>query len=66
MNNLDPAEPGYLLPDIEIVKAELERILASPEFVSSERLQALLSYLIAEVQEGRGDRIKAFSIALDL
>jgi adenylate cyclase len=66
MNNLDLAEPNYLVPETEIVKIELDRILASPEFVSSERLQSLLSYLVAEVQEGRGERIKAFSIALDL
>jgi len=53
--------PGRL--DIE---AALERILASRAFATAPRQQALLRHIVIETLEGRGDRLKEFSIAVDV
>jgi adenylate cyclase len=50
----------------QAVALELERILASAEFANSERLCTLLRYVVTEAVEGRSERIKATSIAIDL
>ena len=50
----------------EDIRGQLGRILGSPEFQRSARLRDLLEYLVSETVEGRGDKIKAVSIAIDL
>lgn len=50
-------------PDIE---AALGRILASRYFSTAPRQQALLRHIVTETLEGRGDRLKEFSIAVDV
>ena len=50
------------IPEPEI-RAELERILASPDFQASARNRRFLSYVVEETLLGRGERIKAYSIA---
>jgi TolB-like protein len=47
----------------DLICGELARILASPEFDASERNRRFLSYVVEETLAGRGDRIKAYSIA---
>jgi len=44
------------------VRAQLHRILASPELHNSPRLQAFLQFVVEESLAGRAKRIKAFSI----
>ncbi len=51
-------------PDIESVPNQLERILASSEFVGSNRTRRFLRYVVEETLAGRGHRIKAFSVAV--
>jgi adenylate cyclase len=51
--------------DTEIHSA-VERILATDNFKRSRRLSDLLTYLVTEDLEGRGDRIKATTVAADL
>jgi adenylate cyclase len=53
-------------PDIASVSRSLNRVLDSPAFAGSERQRQLLRYLVSEELEGRGDRIKAVSIAQDV
>jgi adenylate cyclase len=54
------------VPSMEDIQAALEHILGCPEFQRSKRLHSLLGYLVTETLSGRGDRIKAMSIAIDL
>lgn len=46
------------------VRAQLHRILAHPVFSKRARSSQFLRYVVDETLEGRGERIKAFSIAL--
>jgi TolB-like protein len=54
-----------LSPSAEAVKQELERVLASPEFVASDRLKRFLRFVVEEALAGRGDRLHAYPIALE-
>jgi tetratricopeptide (TPR) repeat protein len=48
------------------VRETLERILASETFGRSERARKLLQYLVEREQAGEADRLKGFSIAVDV
>lgn len=54
-----------IAPEIEdtAVRELLDRILASPDFDASERNRHFLRHVVEETLAGRGDRIKAYSIA---
>ncbi len=59
------AAPGLAAcPDSKLVHIQLERILASSEFVGSHRTRRFLRYVVEETLAGRGHRIKAFSVAV--
>ncbi|HEX6114461.1 MAG TPA: hypothetical protein VFZ10_19365 [Geminicoccaceae bacterium] len=45
---------------------QLARILASTEFKAAERNHRFLRYIVEEALAGRGDRIKAYSIAVEV
>ena len=47
------------------INAELERILSSSQFRSSERIRQFLRFVVEETLSGRSDGIKAYSIAID-
>ena len=47
------------------VLALLDRILASPQFVASAQLRAFLDYVVREELAGRGEQIKAYTVAID-
>ncbi|RFC00355.1 hypothetical protein B5K08_00300 [Rhizobium leguminosarum bv. trifolii] len=49
--------------DLESVRAQLDRMLASPEFLAPERGRHFLQYIVEETLEGRGEQLKAFTIA---
>jgi adenylate cyclase len=49
--------------DERCVRAELERVLSSPEFAGSDRHRSFLSYIVEETLAGRADRLKAYNIA---
>lgn len=51
--------------DIE-ARAEAERLMADPRFHVSERHRAFLRYIIDALFEGRGNAVKAYSIAIDV
>ena len=50
----------------DAVRSVLANILASPQFASSPQVSATLRYVVQETLEGRNDRIKAYSIAIDV
>jgi TolB-like protein len=55
-------------PDIpdEDCRAQLDRILRSTEFEATGREHRFLSHVVEEALSGRGDRIKAYSIAVEV
>ena len=57
-------EPASPLPDD--VRAQLERIIDSVEFAVSERARRFLRYVVGEALAGRGERIKAYTIAVEV
>lgn len=48
------------------IKRALDRILASETFARSDRGRKLLAYLVEREQAGEGERLKGFSIAMDV
>ena len=48
------------------MRETLERILASETFARSDRARKLLRYLVEQEQAGETDRLKGFSIAIDV
>lgn len=52
------------LPAHEDVRVVLHKLLASDDFKASERNRRFLSYVVEETLSGRGDRIKAYNIAI--
>ena len=48
------------------VRQQLERILASPDFVASQRLKNFLRFVVEEALAGRADRLQAYTIAIDI
>lgn len=55
-----------LPPSPEEVRAELERILSSPEFSVPARACAFLRYVVEETLSGRATRLKGYSIAIEV
>ncbi len=49
-----------------IVYSALRKIFMSDQFASSERLREFLEFIVVETLEGRGDRIKSYTIAVDV
>lgn len=56
--------PAALPLCAERIREQLHRILSSTDFDMPPRIHAFLSYVVEEVLAGRGDRIKAYSIAV--
>ncbi len=52
-------------PERSEIEAELARLLASPDFVKNQGASSFLQFVVAETLEGRGDRLKAFTIATE-
>lgn len=56
-----PSESGETF-----VRAQLDRILKSGPFHTSKRRQRFLEYLVNETLAGRGERLKAYTVALEV
>src|SRR5579863_2487028 len=61
----EDAETETAIPRRNIL-AHLERILASKSFTDSPRLRDILSFVVRETLDGRGTRIKEYTISLDV
>ena len=53
-------------PPGSLVRAELDRILASELFTRSERLSAFLKFIVDQTLAGQGDSLKEQVIAVEL
>ncbi|SEI20506.1 TolB amino-terminal domain-containing protein [Rhizobium tibeticum] len=53
-------------PTSDDIRDQLERVVNSPEFPSVGRSAAFLTYVTGEVLSERGDRIKGYSIAVEV
>ncbi|MDJ0957959.1 MAG: hypothetical protein QNI91_13910 [Arenicellales bacterium] len=49
----------------DAIQAQLERILASPEFVNAPKLGQFLRYVVGQTLSGHPDRIKQYTIAME-
>lgn len=49
----------------QIVEAELHRLLGEKRFTAAPQMSAFLRYIVTETLEGRGDRIKAYTVGVD-
>jgi TolB-like protein/Tfp pilus assembly protein PilF len=63
-----PAEdtPAPTAVAVEAVRAALARILVSPDFYVSPRNRDFLGYVVEETIAGRGQRLKAYTIAVQV
>lgn len=52
------------IPDRQLIRQQLARILSSQEFLASDRAKRFLRYVVEETLDSRADRIKAYSVAL--
>ena len=57
------AQPGSAA---DAIRRQLELILASPAFNASDRSRGFLRFVVEETLAGRGERIKAYAIAVDV
>ena len=57
---------GATAPGADAVRAALGRILASPDFRASKRSRDFLRWVVEETLAGRGERIKAFTIGVEV
>lgn len=60
-----PAD-GLAPPLDQDIRDQLARIRSSPAFDAPDRAQKFLSYVVEEALQGRADRIKAYSVALEV
>jgi len=54
------------LPAPDEVRAQLERMIASDDFIRSPQLGAFLRFAVESVLQGKSDRIKAYTIGVDV
>ncbi len=54
------------IPDYEEIQSQLERIVSSSEFHGAGRGAAFLRYVVEEALAGRADRIKGYTIAIEV
>ena len=50
----------------DIVRAQLDRVLNSGAFQQSKRRQRFLKFIVTEALEGRGERLKGYTIAVEV
>ena len=50
----------------DAIRAAIARVIASPDFDVPDRAKRFLTYVVEETIAGRGDRIKAYSIATEV
>src|SRR6516162_7365233 len=57
---------GDTMPDAEMLRDELDRVLSSACFARSERLSQLLRFLVERHMEGRDDELKESVIGVEV
>lgn len=66
-NQAEPVSrpPGIPASDADKMHQELRSVIASPDFARAPIMKRLLSFLVSETAAGRGDQLKAYSVAVD-
>src|SRR4051812_42976603 len=59
-HNAEQEIPAHLIHDA------LERVISSRDFANSDRKKCFLKFIVQETLAGRSDRIKAYTIAVDI
>ena len=59
-----PAAQAAEQPSPGEVRAQLERVLASPEFRANERRRQFLTFVVEQTLAGRAQSLKGFTIAV--
>lgn len=62
--NLSEASPSGLT-EADRMREELRSVITSPDFARAPIMKRLLSFLVGETAAGRGDQLKAYSVAVD-
>ena len=65
-HSTDQPRQSWSPEDIALIRAELERILASPAFRQSDRLQRFLRFVVEAALEGKGDDLKESLIGVEV
>ncbi len=65
-HGVDGPSQALLQPSAEEVRAQLERLVASPDFDVPARARKFLRYIVEETLAGRADRIKAYSVGTEV
>ena len=60
------AKNDSLRPPPELIREQLNRLLADPRFIRSERLRRLLCFTIEKTLAGEGEQLKEYAIALNI
>ena len=55
-----------LPPDADAVRAQLERILASPGFANADRLSRFLRFVVERTLDGEGDQLKEYRLGTEV
>jgi len=66
LGRIERWEGGQSEVSAAVCRNELDRILASAEFDTTDRGRRFLRYVVEESLAGRGDRIKAYSVAVEV
>ena len=53
-------------PEPEAIRAQLERILASPHFTGTDRSRRFLRFVVEEALAGRSERLKEYTLAIEV
>jgi TolB-like protein len=61
-----PCTPDVPEPQEDDIRAQLNRILASAEFSVPERVRQFLIYVVNQTLSGHADRIKAYTVAIEV
>ncbi|MET0745712.1 MAG: adenylate cyclase [Microvirga sp.] len=65
-HGVDGPSQALLPPSAEDVRAQLDRLVASPDFDVPARGRKFLRYIVEETLAGRADRIKAYSVGIEV
>jgi adenylate cyclase len=65
-HGVDGPSQAQSQPSAEDVRAQLERLVTSPDFDAPARARRFLRYIVEETLAGRADRIKAYSVGTEV
>ena len=65
-HGVDGLSKAQSQPSADDVRAQLERLVASPDFDAPARARKFLRYIVEETLAGRADRIKAYAVGTEV